>query len=124
MLQQKILIIDQSGSMARHVAACLHELVGHAVELRRNSVQKIRLDAQEGRTSWLVFHMPLTQALEALSQLKKARRDCQLSALVVTGPATRSETLDLIKKGVSDLVLFPFRPTTLMGKLAQQEELA
>ncbi|QNB06095.1 response regulator [Herbaspirillum frisingense] len=124
MLQLKILIVDQSNSIARHVGACLHELVGHAVELRRNSVQKIQLSGQQESTSWLILHMPLAQGLEALSRMKKARRSQHLSTVVVTGPATRSETLDLMKKGVSDLVLFPFRPATLMDKMTQQEDLA
>ncbi len=117
--QMKILIVDDQQSMRRTIADILRS-VGF-----RNIVY-----GEDGLSGWkrlqeehdieivlLDWSMPRMTGLELLQKIRSSSELAHLPVLMITAEAQQEQVLAAVHSGVTNYIVKPFSPNTLMGKL-------
>lgn len=113
-----ILVVDDQQPMRKTIAYILRQL-GY----------KNLLFAEDGEAAWRVinndpvdivlldWNMPRLSGLSLLERIRKSERYARLPVVMITAEANEEHVLTAIGAGVTDYVVKPFSPETLLHKI-------
>lgn len=114
----RVLVVDDQISMRAVVGAALRELGGMQVVEAADGAQAML--ALRGGGIDLVVSDWMMPVKDGIALLKEIRADAALKAIPVvllTGEGQREQVLEAIQSGVSDYIVKPFAPETLVEKV-------
>ncbi len=116
----KILIVDDMQSMRRTIA-----------DILRSFGFKNFVYAEDGLSGWrqlleernieivlLDWNMPEMNGLDLLRKIRSSEKFAHLPVLMITAEAEQEQVLEAIHSGVTNYVVKPFTPNTLVRKLS------
>jgi two-component system, chemotaxis family, chemotaxis protein CheY len=118
-----ILVVDDHQVMRKTIAYILRQVGFNNLHF-----------AEDGETAWqfitkgpvdlllLDWNMPRMSGLELLERIRRSEEYNKLPVLMITAEATDDQVLTAINAGVTDYVVKPFTPETLLKKLRDSFE--
>jgi two-component system chemotaxis response regulator CheY len=118
-----ILVVDDQQSMRKTIAYILRQ------------VGFVNLSfAEDGETAWRIinndpvdlllldWNMPRMSGLELLTRIRHSEEYDTLPVVMVTAEASEEQVMTAIQAGVTDYIVKPFTPATLLKKLREVYE--
>ncbi len=112
----KILVVDDSAIMRRIISNNLKS-AGHSdiVEAGNGAEAMEKLSGIELiLTDW---NMPVMDGLTFVKEVRKDSNYAKVPIIMVTTEGAKTEVMEALKNGVSNYIVKPFTPETLMEKL-------
>lgn len=116
-----ILVVDDQQAMRRTIAHILRSIgVQHVVH------------AEDGEHAWSIitqgwvnlvlldWNMPRCPGIDLLRKIRKDAIYCKMPVIMVTAEADQNHLIDAVNAGVTDYIVKPFTPHTLVSKIEKQ----
>ena len=120
-----ILVVDDQQPMRKTIAYIL----------RQEGLKNLNF-AEDGETAWSIinhdpvdmvlldWNMPRMSGLELLTRIRRSEQYGRLPVVMITAEANEEHVLAAIDAGVTNYVVKPFAPATLVKKMHEAFELA
>ncbi len=114
----KVLVVDDTKMSRRHAIQILNQInVKHVEEAEDGEQALAKLKEQKFDCLLLDWMMPKMTGIEVLRKIREDQSLKDLVVFMVTAEAAKEQILEAIKAGVSDYIVKPVNPVTLIEKI-------
>ena len=114
----RVLVVDDTKMSRRHAIQILNQInIKNVVEAEDGEQALIKLKEQKFDVLLLDWMMPNMTGIEVLRKIREDHSLKELVVFMVTAEAGKEQILEAIKAGVSDYIVKPVNPVTLIEKI-------